>query len=513
MIFWVMSDRGIPRSFRMMEGFGVHTFRLVDAHGGWRFVKFHWKPLLGLHAVLWDEAQRISGADPDFHRRDLWEAIEAGMYPEYELGLQVIEAQDEHAFGIDLLDSTKIIPEELVPVRRVGRLTLNRNPDNFFAETEQVAFHTGNLVPGIDVTNDPLMQARLFSYLDTQLIRLGGPNFHEIPINRPLQRETNNQRDGFMRQTINTGRVSYEPNSLAGNFPAQVPAAAGGYRSVPEHVEGDKLRARSESFNDHFSQARLFLDSQSEHERRHLVNAFRFELGKVDTEAIRERMVGILAHVDEKLAREVASGLGVPATKLDAPINLGVPPNESREPTQGAHPEPSPALSMTGSPGPGVQTRKIAILAADGYTAVPLAEVQSKLESEQAVVKIVAPNLGMITGDDESKRHVDFSLLTASSVLFDAVYVVGGRKCAATLAADPRALYFLNEAFKHCKSIGATGYATAVLVAARVLSETQTHAEGIYLADDDGAELIAAALVEYGSTRHWSRELELIEPA
>lgn len=513
MIFWVLSDRGIPRSFRMMEGFGVHTFRLVDAQGNWRFVKFHWKPLLGVHAVLWDEAQKISGKDPDFHRRDLWDAIEAGMYPEWELGLQVIEQADEHAFGIDLLDSTKLIPEELVPVQRVGRLTLNRNPDNFFAETEQVAFHTGNLVPGIDVTNDPLMQARLFSYLDTQLIRLGGPNFHEIPINRPLRRETNNQRDGFMRQTIDTGRVSYEPNSLAGNFPAQAPAAAGGYRSVPEQLEGHKVRGRSESFNDHFSQARLFLESQAEHERRHLVDAFRFELGKVDTEAIRERMLGLLAHVDETLAREVASGLGVSASKLSGQLNFGVPPNEAREPTEGTHPPASAALSMTSSPSPGIQTRKVAILAADGFTAGPLDEVQSKLESEGAVVHIVAPNLGTITGDDETERRVGFSLLTGSSVVFDAVYVVGGRKCAATLAADPRALYFLNETFKHCKSIGATGYATAVLVAARVLSETQTHAEGIYLADDDGAALVAAALVEYGATRHWSRELKLHEPA
>jgi catalase len=512
MIMWLMSDRAIPRSFRMMEGFGVHTFRLVNAQGKRRFVKFHWKPLLGLHAVLWDEAQKISGKDPDFHRRDLWEAIDGGMFPEYELGLQVIEEQDEHAFGIDLLDPTKLVPEEVVPVRRVGRLTLNRNPDNFFAETEQVAFHAGNLVPGIDVTNDPLLQARLFSYLDTQLIRLGGPNFHEIPINRPLRRETNNQRDGFMRQTINTGPVSYEPNSLANNYPAQVPAAGGGYRSVAEHQDGYKQRTRSESFNDHLSQARLFLDSQAEHERRHLVDAFRFELGKVNTEAIRERMVGILAHVDEKLAREVASGLGLSARKASGQLNFGVPPNELREPTEGSHPPASPALSMTSYPAPGVQTRKIAILAADGFTTGPLDEVKSKLESEGAVVHIVAPNLGTITGDDDSERSAGFSLLTASSVLFDAVYVVGGRKCAATLAADPRALAFLNEAFKHCKSIAATGYATAVLVAARVLSETQTHAEGIYLADDDGAELIGAAMAEYGATRHWSRELKPPQP-
>jgi catalase len=508
MIFWLMSDRALPRSFRMMEGFGVHTFRLVDQKGKSRFVKFHWKPLLGLHSVLWDEAQKISGKDPDFHRRDLWEAIESGMFPEYELGLQIIEEQDEHAFDFDLLDSTKIVPEELVPVRRVGRLTLNRNPDNFFAETEQVAFHTGNLVPGIDVTDDPLMQARLFSYLDTQLIRLGGPNFHEIPINRPLGCVSNNQRDGFMRSTINTGRVSYEPNSLAGNYPTQVPAAAGGYFSVPARLEGRKVRGRSPSFNDHFSQARLFLASQTEHERRHLVEAFCFELGKVDTEAIRKRMVGLLAHVDTALAEEVACGLGIVAAKLEGPLNFGVPPSagSQREPTVGSSPPASPALSMTSLPGPGIVTRKIAVLAADGFATMALGEVVSTLERAHAVVKIVAPTLGSITGDDGSARRVDFSLLTASSVLFDAVHVAGGPKSASTLAADPRAVEFVAEAFRHCKSIGATGAATALLVAAGVMADPQDSIDGLYVTPDDRAALVGAALVEHGATRHWSRE-------
>ena len=302
MIMWLMSDRAIPRSYRMMEGFGVHTFRLVDAAGTSRFVKFHWKPLLGVHSVAWDEAQKISGKDPDFHRRDLWEAIENGNFPEYELGLQIVEEKDEFSFGFDLLDPTKLIPEELVPVQRVGKLTLNRNPDNFFAETEQAAFHIGHVVPGIDFTNDPLLQGRLFSYTDTQLIRLGGPNFHEIPINRPIAPTHNNQRDGFMRQEINPGRVSYGPNSLGDNLPAQATAAAGGYVSVPEPVDGPKVRARGASFFDHYSQARMFFQSQSEPEKQHIIKALRFELGKVQTPAVRERMVLHLAQVDGSLA-------------------------------------------------------------------------------------------------------------------------------------------------------------------------------------------------------------------
>ena len=283
MVLWVMSDRAIPRSYRMMEGFGVHTFRLINEKGQSRFVKFHWKPLLGVHSVVWDEAQKISGIDPDFHRRDLWESIERGEFPQWELGVQIVEEQDEHLFDFDLLDATKLIPEELVPVRRIGKLTLNRNPDNFFAETEQVAFHPGHIVSGIDFSNDPLLQGRLFSYTDTQLIRLGGPNFHEIPINRPIAPVHNNQRDGHMRQTINQGRVSYQPNSLAGGCPMQATSDMGGFRSYAENLQGQKVRARSEKFFDHFTQAALFWNSQAHHEKSHIVQALRFELGKVET--------------------------------------------------------------------------------------------------------------------------------------------------------------------------------------------------------------------------------------
>src|SRR3984893_7541074 len=325
MIMWVMSDRAIPRSLRMMEGFGVHTFRLVDTRGTARFVKFHWKPKLGVHSVLWDEALKISGKDPDFHRRDLWEAIAAGAYPEWELGLQVIEEADEHKFAFDLLDPTKLVPEEQVPVERVGRLVLDRNPDNFFAETEQVAFHPGHLVPGIEFTDDPLLQGRLFSYTDTQLTRLGGPNFHEIPINRPVAGMHNNQRDGHMRQNINVGRVAYHPNTLGGGCPLQAGRAAGGFATHPEAMDGRKVRERGEKFFDHFSQATLFWNSQSDPEKQHIVRALRFELGKLEAAAVRERMVGMLAQVDRTLAGQVGEGLGLAVPKLAGPLNLSVP--------------------------------------------------------------------------------------------------------------------------------------------------------------------------------------------
>src|SRR5688572_18072176 len=325
MIMWVMSDRAIPRSFRMMEGFGVHTFRFVNADGASRFVKFHWKPLLGMHSVLWDEAQIISGKDPDFHRRDLYEAIEGGDFPEWELGVQVVEESNENSFPFDLLDPTKLIPENVVPVQRIGRLTLNRNPDNFFAETEQVAFHPGHVVPGIDFTNDPLLQGRLFSYTDTQLIRLGGPNFHEIPINRSVAPVHNNQRDGHMRQTINKSRAAYEPNSLGGGCPFQAGMDMGGFLSHAEKLTGPKVRARGEKFFDHFSQARLFYQSQTAIEKDHIVSAFRFELGKVEVPDIRERMVTILNEIDSQLAERVASGLGLAVKKPVKPLNQSVP--------------------------------------------------------------------------------------------------------------------------------------------------------------------------------------------
>ncbi|MEJ7747891.1 MAG: catalase, partial [Candidatus Limnocylindrales bacterium] len=472
MIMWLMSDRAIPRSFRMMEGFGVHTFRLVDANGTSRFVKFHWKPLLGVHSVAWDEAQKISGKDPDFHRRDLWEAIEDGNFPEYELGLQIVEEKDEFAFGFDLLDPTKIIPEELVPVQRVGKLTLNRNPDNFFAETEQVAFHIGNVVPGIDFSNDPLLQGRLFSYTDTQLIRLGGPNFHELPINRPTAPMHNNQRDGHMRHEINPGQVSYQPNSLGANAPLQASAAAGGYVTYPQPTEGTKVRARGDSFFDHYSQARMFFRSQSEPEKQHLIKALRFELGKVDTLAIRERMVGHLAQVDASLATGVASGLGIELPEGTAPPpNLSVPADG--DPSAYQHRQVtdrdvvSSALTMTSHvPGP-IATRKVAILATPECDGAGVGAMLRALAAEGAKGVLVAPRLGALKADNGDSYTAQFSILTAASVLFDAVYVPGGEHATEWLA-EADAIEFVKDAFKHCKAVAATGEGVQLLEAAHI---------------------------------------------
>lgn len=462
MILWVMSDRAIPRSLRMMEGFGIHTFRLVNARGKSRFVKFHWKPKLGVHSVAWDEAVRISGADPDFHRRDLWTAIENGDFPEWELGLQIVEEKDEHKFDFDLLDPTKLIPEELVPVRRVGRLILNRNPDNFFAETEQVAFHPGHLVPGIDFSNDPLLQGRLFSYTDTQLIRLGGPNFHEIPINRPVAPLRNHQRDGYMRQMINRGQVAYEPNSLGQGAPQQAPAAEGGFRSYAEKIDAAKIRGRSESFFDHFTQARMFYISQSEAEQRHIVGALRFELGKLTTPAIRERVVYLLSQVDADLAAQVADGLGfrVP-TKVEGPLNRSIPadgnPKAFQPKKANMEVKPSPALSMAETAKETAATRRIAALVADGCDEGQLAAVRKALAADGAQLLTVAPRLGTLTGAAGKEVAIDFSLHTTPSVVFDGVFIPGGPESIVALEKNLDAVRFVNEAWRHCKPIAATG--------------------------------------------------------
>lgn len=459
MIMWAMSDRALPRSYRMMEGFGVHTFRLINANDEACFVKFHWKPLLGVHSVAWDEAQKISGKDPDFHRRDLWEAIENGAFPEWELGIQVVPEADEHKFDFDLLDPTKLIPEELVPVRRVGKLTLNRNPDNFFAETEQVAFHVGHVVPGIDFTNDPLLQGRLFSYTDTQLLRLGGPNFHEIPINRPVVPVHNNQRDGHMRQQINKGRTSYHPNSLGGGCPFQAGKMQGGFTSYAEKIDAKKIRERSRSFFDHFSQAKLFFQSQSEPEKQHIVDAFSFELGKVETKEIRERMLSNLTLVDGGLASQVAYNLGLHILPPAEVINHSIPadgnPADFQPVVKEGVLDKSSALSMAYTIKESIKTRKIAILVADGVDDESVIAMQDALVEQGAVAEIVAPRLGTATGMNDTLIPVDQSFLTTSSVLYDAVYVPGGTNSVATLAAHPDAIHFLNEAYRHCKAVAA----------------------------------------------------------
>jgi catalase len=458
MIMWAMSDRAIPRSLRMMEGFGVHTFRLINAKGESHFVKFHWKPLLGVHSVTWDEAQKISGKDPDFHRRDLWDAIDKGAFPEWELGVQIIPEKDEFKYEFDLLDPTKLVPEELVPVQRIGKMTLNRNPDNFFAETEQVAYHVGNIVPGIDFTNDPLMQGRLFSYTDTQLSRLGGPNFHEIPINRPINPVHNNQRDGHMRQTINQGKTSYHPNSIGGGCPFQAKMAEGGFSSFQEKIDAKKIRERSPSFMDHFSQATLFFNSQSDIEKKHIINALSFELGKVEIVAIRERMLKTLASIDKNLADSVAYNLGLAVPK-GKPVNEGVPADANPAAYQSKNVkssiESSAALSMAGTVKNTIATRKVAILAADGVKASSIKAMKASLESKGAMVEIVAPRLGSLQSEEKTAIPIDKSLLTTASVLYDAVYIPGGDKSITTLSADGDAIYFLNEMFKHCKAIAA----------------------------------------------------------
>ncbi|MDO8616563.1 MAG: catalase [Dehalococcoidia bacterium] len=521
MIMWVMSDRAIPRSYRMMEGFGVHTFRLVNAGGKSRFVKFHWKPLLGIHAVAWDEAQKISGKDPDFHRRDLWEAIEDGNFPEWELGLQIVEEKDEFAFGFDLLDPTKLIPEELVPVQRVGRLTLNRNPDNFFAETEQSAFHIGNVVPGIDFTDDPLLQGRLFSYTDTQLIRLGGPNFHEIPINRPVAAIHNNQRDGFMRQEINRGRMAHEPNTLGGGCPMQVGAAAGGYVSFPQALEGTKTRMRGESFFDHYSQARMFFRSQSEPEKQHIIKALRFELGKVETPAIRERMVGHLAQIDAALATGVAKGLGIdpPRKSSPPPQNMIVPadgnPNDFQHRTLIDREILSPLLSMASTvPGP-IATRKVAILVAEEFDSASVNAMLKALEAEGAKGLLIAPQLGDLKADTGGTHEPEFSILTASSVLFDAVYVAGGEGAAAWLR-ETDAIEFVKDAYKHCKAVAATGEGVELLEAADIDvggADDERPADDATIIAGRVNPNVAARLIEAMSKhRLWTREAELHLP-
>src|SRR5436190_3189119 len=524
MIMWLMSDRAIPRSYRMMEGFGVHTFRLVNAEGRSSFVKFHWKPLLGVHSVAWDEAQNISGKDPDFHRRDLWEAIENGDFPQWQLALQIVPEEDEHKFEFDLLDPTKIIPEEIVPVRIVGTLTLNKNPDNFFAETEQVAFHIGNMVPGIDFTNDPLLQGRLFSYTDTQLLRLGGPNFHEIPINRPLAEVHNNQRDGLMRQTINRGKTAHSPNTISSGCPFQAGIMQGGFTSFAERIDAHKIRERSQSFFDHFSQAKLFFNSQSEPEKNHLTDALCFELGKVEAIAVRERMLNLLLQIDESLAAGVAYKLGMHIPKeLLTPLNQTKPADADPEKyrpivKEGSLPR-SKALSMAFTVKDSIATRKIAILAADGVNEDNLFKVKDALSEEGALCEVIAPRLGFISGENNTDIPVDKSLLTTASVFYDAVYVPGGTNSVGTLAEDADAIHFLNEAFKHCKAIAADDDALQVLEAtyfARKLptdnDDDTVSSEGVIIGID--ADNIARQFIEaIKQHRFWDREVPRKVPA
>ncbi|WP_344291673.1 catalase [Actinopolymorpha rutila] len=446
MVMWAMSDRALPRSYRMMEGFGVHTFRFVDAEGRGTFVKFHWKPLLGVHSLVWDETQKIAGKDPDFNRRDLWKAIESGSYPEWELGVQLVPEEDEFAFDFDLLDPTKIIPEEQVPVRRIGKLVLDRNPDNFFAETEQVAFHTANVVPGIDFTNDPLLQARNFSYLDTQLIRLGGPNFAQIPVNRPTAPVTTNHRDGYHQHQIYRTQSSYAPNTVGGGCPA-VGGDGEVFRHYQERVDGHKIRKRSESFKEYYNQATLFWNSMSAPEKEHIVAAFQFELAKVERKYIRERVVEHLNRIDHELAVAVAKGVGVE------------PPASADRPNHG---NSSPALSQV-RPGAPIDTRMVAVLAADGVDEVHVNALVENLSGMGLLPEVLGLRDGKLTTTNGSTVETDRRLNTMASVLYDAVVVPGGAEAAQALSRDGEAVHFLAEAFKHAKTVGAVAEGIDVL--------------------------------------------------
>jgi catalase len=466
MLMWAMSDRAIPRSYATMQGFGVHTFRFVNAAGETVFVKFHWNPKAGTHSLVWDEAVKISGADPDYHRRDLWERIEAGAYPEYELGVQVFTEEQAEAFSFDILDATKIVPEELVPVRPVGRMVLNRNPDNFFAETEQVAFCAAHVVPGIDFSNDPLLAGRIHSYVDTQISRLGGPNFHEIPINTPIAPVHNNQRDGMHRQAIHRGRVSYEPNSLAGGCPFQA-GAAQGFVSVPARIQAKeaqgKVRAKPEKFADHYTQAKLFFDSQTPVEQAHIAAAFRFELSKVTVPAIRERMVSSLRNVSEDLARQVGQGLGM----------RELPPPMPRALAKPAKPEVtrSPALSLFARPGDqSLSGRKIAILVADGVEGQSAVELHAALAAQGAVPRFVAPRIGPVATADEVAIDADASLENEPGFLFDALALPDGEAGVSALAGDGHTMEFIKDHHRHCKAILVMPASSALLLKAQVPS-------------------------------------------
>ena len=508
MMMWLMSDRALPRSLSMMEGFGVHTFRFINAKNAARYVKFHWKPLLGVHSLVWDESQKLMGKDADFHRRDLFERIEQGNFPTWELGVQLFGDAEADAFDFDILDSTKLIPEELVPVQRIGKMVLDRNPDSYFAETEQVAFCTSHLVPGIGFTNDPLLQGRNFSYLDTQLSRLGGPNFHEIPINRPVCPFGNGQRDGMHRMTIDTGNTSYSPNSLDENLPQAKTVEAGGFATLPSRVDGVMRRVRSASFDDHFSQATLFWNSMSPPEQAHIISAFSFELSKLTRVDLRERVLrDMLAHIDTGLTAAVAANLGLPAP--EAAATNGKTKSNGKAATNGKI-QTSPLLSQlnpkTGIVG-NISGRKVAILAADGTSAADVDTMKAALAEAGATGLVLAARLGSLKGEGGAIA-VDHALVTMPSVAFDAVYVPGGTAAATVLATSGDVRHFLAEAFRHVKAIALDDAAVGVAERAGITArDDQPQGVTVGPADAIGDRFIAAI----GLHRAWTRtELDAV---
>jgi catalase len=480
-VMWAMSDRGIPRSFRTMEGFGVHTFRLVDAKGGTSLVKFHWKPLAGVHSLVWEEAQIAAGVDPDFHRRDMADGIESGAFLEWEFGIQVMPDDGTDTFeGIDLLDPTKLVPEELAPVQLIGKMTLNRNPTNYFAETEQVAFHTGHLVPGIEVTNDPLLQARLFSYLDTQITRLGGPNFAQLPINRPHCPVNDMLRDGMHQTAIHTGLAPYHPNTVDGGRPLPAAAAVGGYVQVPRGIEGDAQRANPVSFDDHFSQATLFYRSLSEVEQAHVIEAFTFELGKCYEQVIKERELEVLAHVDTDLCAQVAAGLGLPAP--------------------GGHPASGVSVSaaltqIVTEPGP-IAGRKVGVIADVHADLAGIGKLRRALAKSGATVHVIAAAGGVLS-DGTNEETVERTLLTTRSIEFDALLVADGT----APVTDIKLVLLLQEAYRHCKALGAWGSGSAILQAGGIPAGAPGVLDGKTIAKTFNDQLITAL----GLHRVWDR--------
>jgi catalase len=500
MLLWVMSDRAIPRSYRMMQGFGVHSYRFVNEAGESRFVKFHWNPVLGTHSLVWDEAAKLGGADPDFHRRDLWEAIEAGAFPEWELGVQVFTEEDAERFSFDILDATKIIPEELIPVEPLGRMVLNRNPDNFFAETEQVAFCTAHVVPGIDFSNDPLLAGRIHSYVDTQITRLGGPNFHQIPINAPVRAPFNNQRDGLHQHAIHRGRVNYEPNSLAGGCPFQ--AGARGFVSFPEPVHEDKLRGKPERFAEHYAQATLFYESQTAWEQAHIVGAFRFELSKLTVPAIRTRVLAQLRNVSEDLASRVAEGLGMPLPEaLPLAIANPQPPEVTR----------SAALSLTARPGNGdIRARQVAFLVADGVDGAPLTALHAMLTDAGAAPRFVGPRLGAFTTSEGDVINADASLENAPSMVFDAIVLPSGAAGVETLGVLGQTTEYVMNQFRHNKPILALGGSSVLLQSAGipVARKEKLTSLGVFMADEGSDALSREFMAALARHRFPERETD-----
>ncbi|WP_135228644.1 catalase [Deinococcus fonticola] len=484
MIMWAMSDRAIPRSFDTMEGFGVHTFRLINARGEVTFVKFHWKPLLGTHSLVWDEAQKIAGKDPDFNRRQMWETIDAGGMLEWHLGVQLFTPEQAAQWDFDVLDATKIVPEDLVPVRLIGKMVLNRNPDNFFSETEQVGYMTSNIVPGMDFTEDPLLQGRNFSYLDTQLSRLGSPNWQSLPINRPVNAASNNQRDGHMRFQINPGRVSYFPNSLDGNRPA--PDEKQGFHSHPVMASGAKLRVRPASFSDHYGQAKLFWNSMSPVERVHIAKALRFELSKVETPHVRLAMLEHLEKIHPLLASQVALGLGEkpraqetakPSVTYDEPAEMALLARAEADTSASGGLKKAAALSQLEQP-QSAKGRHVAILAGDGVDAGAVKALQQALSAEGAMGEVVGTHLGDLGGVQAMK-----TLGNSHASLFDAVVVADGQ-----LQTETEALDFLREAYLHAKPLGAIADgAPALAAAARQLPGTPWDAAHGVIDDDNAA--------------------------